>query len=84
MSKSSAVDDASGMISQHPCAALEKMYLKAYLDGEGYTVQSLHKLLEKDAKQVMKRASLYASCRLAEAETRVRLTHHVHGSFQIK
>lgn len=52
---------------------LEKMFIETYLKGEGYTLKELKRLPEEKARQLMKEASTYASCKLAEVEVKAHL-----------
>ena len=63
-----------------PRARLEKIYLQAYLRAKGCTLQSLHELPDEEAKRLMTEASIYASSRLAEIETREQLLNELHGA----
>lgn len=58
---------------------LERAYLEQYLQGLGFSLASLANLPEEQATQLMKLASLYASMRLAEVETRSHLVEDMHG-----
>lgn len=62
-------------------AALERMYIEEYLRGKGLSLKAIHTLPEKQAKALLKEASIYASCRLAEIEQRARFVHELHGQF---
>ena len=63
---------------QEPLASLERMYIEAYLHGKGYTMQSLQRMSEEAARQLMIEASAYASAKLAEVETRARFVQELH------
>jgi hypothetical protein len=52
---------------------LEKMLIETYLKGKGYTLKELKRPPEEEAKQLMKEASTYASCKLAELEAKAHL-----------
>lgn len=58
---------------------LERAYLEQYLQGLGFSLASLTSLPPEQATQLMKSASLYASMRLAEVETRSHLVEDMHG-----
>lgn len=67
-------------VIEEPQAALERKYIEEYLYRKGYTLQSLQELPEEEAKQLMTEASIYASTRLAEVETKKHLLHELHGT----
>lgn len=60
-------------------AFLEKTLIETYLKGKGCTLDDLKDLPEKEAKQLMKEASTYASSKLAEVELRAHLVQELHG-----
>ena len=62
-------------------AALERMYIEEYLRSKGLSWSTVHNLPEEQAKTLLKEASIYASCRLAEIEQRARFIHKLHGQF---
>ncbi len=64
-------------------ARLEKVFIQAYLRTKGYTMESLHRLPEEEAKRLMIEASIYASTKLAEVETRTQLLDELHGTSQV-
>ncbi len=67
---------------QDPQEKLAQMYVDEYLKGKGYSVKSLCKLTEEEAKKIMAEASTYAACKLAEAEHRARIMDEIHGVSQ--
>ena len=64
-----------------PQAGLERSFIEAYLESKGYHPQDLQHLPKKLARQLRIEASIYASNKLAEVETRSRLVHEIHGDF---
>ncbi len=62
-------------------AALERMYIEEYLRGKGLSWSTVRTLPEAQAKALLKEASIYASCRLAEIEQRARFVNALHGQF---
>lgn len=64
-----------------PQTSLEKNFIKEYLSTKGYKAKDLIKLPEELARQLRIEASIYASNKLAEVETRSRLVHEIHGEF---
>jgi hypothetical protein len=62
-------------------AFLEKTLIETYLKGKGYTLEELRSLPEVEAGQLMKEASTYASCKLAELEDRARFVKELHDAY---
>lgn len=58
---------------------LERAYFEQYLRSQGYSLASLAALPKAQSEQLMRAASLYASARLAEVETRSHLVEDMHG-----
>ena len=61
-------------------ALLEKTLIETYLKGKGYTLNELKDLPEEEAKQLMKEASTYASCKLAELEDKAHFMEKLHSA----
>ena len=65
---------------EEPLAELERHLIDAYLSGAG---QSFHDLMTRDddtARRLLAEASLYASERLSEIESRAHFLRKLHGS----
>ena len=60
---------------------LEDMLFETYLKGKGYTLEDLKNLPEKEARQLMKEASTYASGKLAEVEVKAHLMRVLHDAY---
>jgi len=60
---------------------LEDMLIETYLEGKGYKMEDLKNLQEKEAKQLMKEASTYASGKLTEVEVKARLLQVLHDAY---
>jgi len=60
---------------------LEKILIETYLRGKGYTMKSLKSMPEEEAKRLMKEASTYASCKLAEVEVKAHLMQALHDAY---
>jgi hypothetical protein len=52
--------------------SLEKMLIETYLMGKGYTLKELKRIPEEEIRRLMKEASTFASCKLAEIEAKAR------------
>lgn len=61
-------------------ASLEAAYIKEYLAGQGYALGDVAQLPTAQASELLRAASLYASMRLAEVETRSHFVAEIHGS----
>jgi hypothetical protein len=62
--------------STDPAAAMERSLIDEYLQTHGHTLASLHALPEDEAKALLTAASLHASMRLTEVESRA---HYIDG-----
>lgn len=58
---------------------LERAYIEQYLHSQGTSLAALTTLPPAQAETLMRAASLYASTRLAEVETRSHLVEDMHG-----
>ncbi|NTU84746.1 MAG: hypothetical protein HGA45_36180 [Chloroflexales bacterium] len=72
----SDLDDTTPRVAQ---AYLERAYLEEYLRGLGYSVDQLRTLPAALSKVLMRDASLFASMRLTEVESRSHLIEELHG-----
>ena len=61
-------------------ALLERCLIEEYLKSKGYTRESLKRLPDGEAQQIMKEASTYASGKLSEIEIRARFTEDLHDA----
>jgi len=59
--------------SQSLTYSVERMYIEAYLKSKGFTLSSLKDLDPAEARKLRIEASIYASSKLAEVETRARM-----------
>jgi hypothetical protein len=75
-------DKLDERLSEGPQTALEKRYIKEYLQDKGYQLQDLARLPEEKSKQLMREACAYASLKLAEVESRARFKQKIRGSAQ--
>lgn len=66
-------------IYEGPETHLESMFIEEYLQTKGYSsIKDLCHLTEAEAKKILIEACKFASLKLAEIESRVRLTHEIH------
>jgi hypothetical protein len=61
-------------------AVLEMSLIESFLIEKGYRYHELSKLPPEMARQLMTEASIFASARLAEIETRYQMLRGVHGT----
>lgn len=61
-------------------AELEMALISEYLERRGHTLHSLHLLPEADRHALMRDASLYASSRLSEVESRAHYVDDLHNA----
>ena len=65
-----------------PLAQLELAFIAEFLQGRGYTLSTLHDLPEAEADALLKQASLYASGKLTEVESRAHFVDDMHHTPQ--
>jgi hypothetical protein len=61
-------------------AQLEQAFILEFLERRGHTPGSVHQLPPAEAMALMKEASLYASSRLTEVESRAQYVHDIHDA----
>jgi hypothetical protein len=65
--------------STDPAAAMERSLIEEFLQAHGHTLASLHDLPENEAKALMTAASMHASMRLTEVESRAHFIEGIKG-----
>ena len=65
---------------EDPHAQLERTLIEEFLNGRGYHLNTLNELPREQANALMKEASVYASGRLTEVETRAHLVGDLHDA----
>ena len=65
-----------------PFAALEKTFILNYLKSRGHTWKSVKALPKDEARQLLRNASIFASNKLAEIETRAKLVRELHDDLK--
>lgn len=79
MSAQKSVEDDQKILDDvHPF--LEKVLIETYLKGKGYILDELEHLPKEKMCQLLKEASTYASCKLAEVEARARLMQELYSA----
>jgi hypothetical protein len=61
-----------------PLAELERVFIDAFVRARGHDPRQLSVLPEIEREALLKDASIDASARLAEVESRSRLVHEIH------
>ena len=74
--------EGSDKVGGDPLAQLERAFIVEYLQGRGYGLSTLRELPGKEADALLKEASIYASGRLSEVESRAHLVDDLHHSPQ--
>lgn len=64
---------------EDPDAQLENALIDGFLQARGLDRAAVQALPEDEAKRVMTEASVYASAKLAEIESRASFVHKIHG-----
>lgn len=76
------IDGFDGTASEDPMATLERAFIEEYLQRRGLSPADLHALPHDEATRLMKDASLYASGRLTEVESRAHYVHDMHDGLR--
>ena len=64
---------------EEPLAELERQLFQAYLAGAGQDMQALLARDDEASRKLLAAASLYASSKLTEAESRLHYLRELHG-----
>ncbi|HEY5617790.1 MAG TPA: hypothetical protein VIK60_07580 [Vicinamibacterales bacterium] len=64
---------------EEPLAELERQLISAYVAGAGQDLETLLARDDEDARKLLAEASLYASARLTEVESRSHYLHKLRG-----
>jgi hypothetical protein len=67
-------------IQTDPDARLERAFIAEFLQGHGHSMATLHTLPATEVAVLMKQASIYASARLSEVESRAHYVHDIHDA----
>jgi hypothetical protein len=74
------MDNADAPRHQPPFGQLERTIIDEFLRRRGYDPEHLSALPDAERDAVLKEASIYASAKLAEVESRSHLLDELHGS----
>lgn len=67
---------------EDPQAQLAKTFIEEYLNKENQSLETVHLLPEGQAKSLLVKASIYASTKMAELESRAHVVKSLHGISQ--
>ena len=67
------------LLPKGPQSALERRFIKEYLQEKGYQLEDLKKLPLDESKQLMTEACRYASLKLAEVESKAQFKKDIRG-----
>ena len=74
-----AANQEPGEPIEEPLAQLERELMTAYVAGAGENIETLVTRTDETARRLLGDASLYASARLAEVETRLHYLRSLRG-----
>ncbi len=74
-----AAQERDGGPIEEPLALLERRLISEYVQARGYTLEVLHARDDAEARRILAEASLHATTKLAEVETRSHLLKELHG-----
>jgi len=63
-----------------PLSELERAFMAEFLQDRGHTLESVQLLPPAQAHALLQEASVYASCRLTEVESRAHYVNDMHRS----
>jgi hypothetical protein len=63
-----------------PLSELERAFMAEFLQDRGHTLESVQTLPPAQAHALLQEASVYASCRLTEVESRAHYVNDMHRS----
>jgi hypothetical protein len=70
------------MRPEPPLAELERTLINEFLQRRGYDLDSVHALPEAEAHALLREASIYASGKLEEVESRAHYIDGLHGDVE--
>jgi hypothetical protein len=72
-------NDTAGSALQPPLGSLERKLITEFLQLRGYDPETIDTVPEPERHAVLTEASIYASSRLTEIESRSHFVHELHG-----
>jgi hypothetical protein len=76
------IDGFDRTASEDPMAQLERAFIEEFLKRRGHSLADVHALPHDEATRLMKDASLYASGRLTEVESRAHYLDDMHDGLR--
>jgi choline kinase len=76
--KKASIERAGKPILEAPLGQLERALIEEFLQVRGYNPVKLAELPEAERETLLNDASVYASAKLAEAESRSHFLHEIH------
>ncbi|MFC1922933.1 hypothetical protein ACFLY4_06550 [Chloroflexota bacterium] len=67
------------LLPKGPQSALERRFIKEYLQDKGFQLEDLKRLPLNESKQLMTEACRYASLKLAEVESKAKFRKEIRG-----
>jgi len=74
-----STNDIAEQQMEEPLAELERELISAYVAGTGHSIETLRSRSDNRAKQILTDASIYATARLSEVESRLRYLRSLRG-----
>ena len=71
--------DVAEQQMEEPLAELERELISAYVAGTGHSIEALRSRSDEQSKQILIDASLYATSRLSEVESRLHYLRSLRG-----
>jgi hypothetical protein len=72
-------NDTASSTLQPPLGSLERTLIAEFLRSLSYDLETIDSLPEQERHAVLTKASIYASSRLTEIESRSHFVHELHG-----
>ncbi len=76
--------EAAETVRVDQTAQLEQALIVEFLERLGHTLATVRELPDAEATALLKDASLYASSRLTEVESRAHYVHDIHNASHLK
>jgi hypothetical protein len=73
-------NDTASSALEPPLGSLERKLIVEFLQLRGYDPQTIDKVPEPERHAILTEASIYASSRLTEIESRSHFVHELHGT----
>ena len=72
------IEGFDGPAAEDPLAQLERAFIEEFLQRHGQSLSTVHQLPHEETMKLLKEASLYASGRLTEVESRAHYVSDMH------